>query len=115
MTTIAERQLPVSALTPEQESDPDIGENQPPHDGSCANARCRKGPNGTRGVLKSPRAKYCCPYCRVDVCRRSLPKPSQRQSIKLPAYMGNVYWRCGIEAIHPFTCLTELLDETHDP
>ncbi len=36
----------------------------------CANPRCRKGPNGTRGVLKSPRAKYCCAYCRVAICRR---------------------------------------------
>jgi hypothetical protein len=82
MTTIAERQLPVSALTPEQESNPQIGEDQSPHDGVCANPRCRKGPDGTRGVLKCPRAKYCCSYCRVDVCRRSRPKPEQ---IKKPS------------------------------
>ena len=82
MATIAERQLPDSALTPEQESNPDMGGNQPPHDGSCANSRCRKGPNGTRGILKSLRAKYCCPYCRVDVCRRSRPKPEQIEKPK---------------------------------
>jgi hypothetical protein len=82
MATIAERQLPDSALTPEQESNPDMGENQPPHDGSCANPRCRKGPNGTRGILKSLRAKYCCPYCRVDVCRRSRAKPEQIEKPK---------------------------------
>lgn len=77
MTTTAERQLPVSASTPEPESNPHIGETQSPHYGSCANERCRKGPSGTAGVLKNSRAKYCCAYCRVDVCRRSRPKPEQ--------------------------------------
>jgi hypothetical protein len=67
------------ALTPEEEGSPHVGENQPPHYGLCANPRCRKGPSGTRGVLKSPRAKYCCTYCRVDVCRRSRPKPEQSE------------------------------------
>lgn len=43
---------------------------QPPDCRLCTNERCRKGPDGTRGVLKSPRAKYCSNYCRVDVCRR---------------------------------------------
>jgi len=43
MIAIAERQLAVSALTPEQESNPHTEENQPPHDGLCANTRCRKG------------------------------------------------------------------------
>jgi hypothetical protein len=46
-----------------------------PSYGLCANERCKKGPNGTRGPLKSSRAKYCCAYRRVDVCRRSRPKP----------------------------------------
>jgi hypothetical protein len=77
MTIAIEQDVSVSGPAPEQESNPHIRENQPPHDGSCANPRCRKGPNGTRGALKSPRAKYCCPYCRVDVCRRSRPKPEQ--------------------------------------
>lgn len=77
MTIAIEQEVAVSSPAPEQESNPDIGENQPPHEGVCANPRCRKGSNGTRGVLKSPRAKYCCPYCRVDVCRRSRPKPEQ--------------------------------------
>ena len=44
---------------------------------SCHNPRCKKGPNGTRGIVKSQRAKYCCGYCRVAVCRRSRPKPEQ--------------------------------------
>jgi hypothetical protein len=43
----------------------------------CANDRCKKGPNGTRAIVKRPRAKYCCAYCRVDVCRRSRPKAEQ--------------------------------------
>jgi hypothetical protein len=77
MTSTADQNITVPGPAPEQESNPQTGENQPPHDGLCANERCRKGPNGTRGVLKSPRAKYCCPYCRVDVCRRSRPKPER--------------------------------------
>jgi len=77
MAIAIEQEVTVSGSAPEQESNPQIGENQTPHDGVCANPRCRKGPNGTRGVLKSPRAKYCCPYCRVDVCRRSRPQPEQ--------------------------------------
>ena len=43
----------------------------------CPNERCKKGPNGTRGIVKSRRAKYCCASCRVDVCRQSRPKPEQ--------------------------------------
>jgi hypothetical protein len=35
--------------------------------------------NDMRGALKSPRAKYCCAYCRVDACRRSRPKPEQTE------------------------------------
>jgi hypothetical protein len=73
MTTAVE----VSGPVPEQESNPPLGENEPPHDGLCANVRCRKGPIGTRGVLKSRKAKYCCAYCRVDVCRRTRPKPER--------------------------------------
>ena len=45
----------------------------------CSNERCQKGPNDTRGVLKSSRAKYCCASCRVDVCRRSRPKLEQTE------------------------------------
>jgi hypothetical protein len=82
MTTTAYQNSTVSGPAPEQESNPDIGENQPPHDGVCANPRCRKGPNGTRGALNSLRAKYCCPYCRVDVYRRSRPKPEQIEKLK---------------------------------
>ena len=67
MTIAIEQDVSVSGPAPEQESNPHLTENQPPHDGVCANPRCRKGPNGTRGNVKSPRAKYCCPYCRVDV------------------------------------------------
>jgi hypothetical protein len=48
-----------------------------PSYGLCSNERCKKGANETRGVLKSSRAKYCCASCRVDVCRRSRPKPEQ--------------------------------------
>jgi hypothetical protein len=72
-----EQEVSVSSPAPEQESNAQMGENQSPHDGLCSNPRCRKGPNGTRGELKGPRAKYCCPYCRVDVCRRSRPKPER--------------------------------------
>jgi hypothetical protein len=43
----------------------------------CLNPRCKKGPNDTHGIVTSRRAKYCCSYCRVDVCRRSRPKPEQ--------------------------------------
>jgi hypothetical protein len=77
MTIAIEQEVAVSGPVPEQESNPHVKENQPPHDGLCANPRCRKDPNGTRGVLKSRRAKYCCAYCRVDVYRRSRPKPEQ--------------------------------------
>jgi hypothetical protein len=70
MTIAIEQDVAGSGPAPEQESNPQIGENQPPHDGVCANPRCRKGPNGTRGILKNPRAKYCSNYCRVAVCRQ---------------------------------------------
>jgi hypothetical protein len=48
----------------------------------CPNPRCKKGPNGTSGIVKSRRAKFCCKYCRVDVCRRSRPKPEQIEKPK---------------------------------
>jgi hypothetical protein len=48
----------------------------------CSNPRCNKGPNGTREKVKSQRAKYCCGYCRVDVCRRSRPKLEQIEKPK---------------------------------
>ena len=48
----------------------------------CPNPRCKKGPNGARGIVKSRRAKYCCRYCRVDVCRRSRMKPEQIEKPK---------------------------------
>lgn len=48
----------------------------------CSNPGCKKGAYGTRGIVKSQRAKYCCRYCRVDVCRRSRPKPEQIQKPK---------------------------------
>src|SRR5882672_5560847 len=53
------------------------GPSESPAFRPCPNERCKKGPNGTRGIVKSRRAKYCCVYCRVDVCRRSRPKPEQ--------------------------------------
>ncbi len=67
----------ISNAMPEPESDRNLGEPQLPHYGLCGNERCRKGPNRTRGGLKSPRAKYCCRYCRVDVYRRNRPKPEE--------------------------------------
>lgn len=82
MTIAIEQEIAASGPMPEQESNPHRGENQPLQDSLCANPRCRKGPNGTRGVVKSPRAKYCCSYCRVDVCRRSRPKPEQVEKPK---------------------------------
>lgn len=47
----------------------------------CSNRHCRKGPDGTPGVL-SGRQKYCSAYCRVDVCRRKQPKPEQIEKAK---------------------------------
>jgi hypothetical protein len=48
----------------------------------CSNQRCKKGPNGTPGIVMSQRAKYCCQYCRVDACRRSRSKPEQVEEPK---------------------------------
>ena len=77
MTSASEQEVEVSGPAPDQESYPHIEESQDRPDGLCANERCRKGPNGTRGIVKSRRAKYCCAYCRVDVCRRNRPRPEQ--------------------------------------
>jgi len=77
MTIATEHKVTTSGTVPEQQSNPHREHIEPPQDSLCANLRCRKGPNGTRGGLKSRKAKYCCPYCRVDVCRRSRPKPEQ--------------------------------------
>ncbi len=81
MTTAVE----VSGQAPEEESHPRAGESKPPHDGLCKNERCKKGPNGTRGIVKSRRANYCSAYCRVDVCRREAtprPAPMEKPSRK---------------------------------
>lgn len=48
----------------------------------CPNERCKKGPNGTRGIVTNRRAKYCCSYCRVDVCRRNRLKLEQIEKPK---------------------------------
>jgi hypothetical protein len=75
--TTNEPEIAVSSPVPEPESAQHTRETEPPNHGLCANKRCKKGPNDTRGVLKSRRAKYCCTYCRVDACRRNRPKPEQ--------------------------------------
>ena len=54
---------------------PAVGPSESPAFRLCQNQRCRKGPNSTRGIVKSRRAKYCCASCRVSVCRRNEPKP----------------------------------------
>jgi len=36
----------------------------------CKNKRCNKGPNATPALVKSRRARYCSPACRVAVSRR---------------------------------------------
>src|SRR5271168_1566954 len=59
-----------------------IEAQQPPDSRLCLNPRCKKGPDGTPGIVKSRRAKYCCRYCRVDVCRRNRPKPEQAEKPK---------------------------------
>src|SRR5712692_4296296 len=82
MTTAGKQKVAVSGLTPGQEPNPHLGESEPPQCGLCKNERCKKGPNGTRGIAKSRRAKYCCAYCRVDVCRRSRPKPERLEKPK---------------------------------
>jgi hypothetical protein len=54
--TTNEQEFAVSSPEPEPESTPPTRETEPPNYGSCANERCRKGPGGTAGVLKSSRA-----------------------------------------------------------
>jgi hypothetical protein len=54
---------------------PEVGLSESPGLRPCSNERCKKGPNGTRGAVKSRRATYCCASCRVSVCRRNKPKP----------------------------------------
>jgi hypothetical protein len=61
----------------ETEAARELAPSNRPSFGLCSNERCTKGANETRGELKSSRAKYCCASCRVDVCRRSRPKPEQ--------------------------------------
>lgn len=56
-----------------------IEARQTPDSRLCLNPRCKKGPNRSAGIVKSRRAKYCCSYCRVDVCRRNRPKPEQAE------------------------------------
>jgi hypothetical protein len=60
----------------------------------CKNLRCRKGPNGIPAIVKSLRAKYCSPTCRVAVSRREgKPTPKcieerkrkQRSDAKYPS------------------------------
>jgi len=77
MTIPIKHEVSLSGLEPKPKSKPHMVKTQSGHCGSCANERCRKGSNGTRGALKSSQTKYCCAYCRVDVCRRSRPKPEQ--------------------------------------
>lgn len=59
---------------------------QPPNSRLCLNVRCKKGPEGTRGIVESRRAKYCCLSCRVAVSRREgrpkavdLEKPKRKR------------------------------------
>lgn len=77
MTIPSEEKVAVSGPRPHQGSNPKIGELQIERYRTCANERCRKGPNGTRGEVKSRRAQYCCAYCRVDACRRNRPNYEQ--------------------------------------
>jgi len=60
----------------------------------CKNQRCRKGPNGAPAIVKSRRAKYCSPSCRVAASRREgKPTPKcirerkrkQRSDAKYPS------------------------------
>src|SRR5713226_101746 len=78
MTIATEQEVATSGPVPEEQSNPHREGIKPPQDSLCANLRCRKGPNGTRGGLKSKRATYC----RVDSCHRSRPKPEQVEKPK---------------------------------
>jgi hypothetical protein len=52
----------------------------------CANLLCKKGQDDARGLVRNPRAKYCCPSCRVAVCRRNRreanPEPANQPKRK---------------------------------
>lgn len=82
MTTGVEQKAAASGLTPEEDSNSHLEEGEYPQFGLCPNPRCKKGPDGTPGIVQSRRAKYCCRYCRVDVCRRNRPKPEQIEKPK---------------------------------
>lgn len=47
----------------------------------CENSRCKKGPNGSCGVITRSNAKYCSAACRVDSCRcrRRKAKPEEME------------------------------------
>lgn len=70
--------------TPTAVNQPDDVLVVPPqqHSRTCANPRCKKGCDGTRGEVKSRRAKYCCDTCRVDVCRRNRREANPEQAEK---------------------------------
>jgi len=64
---------PASALAPSESSAARL----------CSNPRCKKGPDGSPGILKSRRAKYCSPSCRVAVSRREgQPAPKRIEERK---------------------------------
>jgi hypothetical protein len=82
MTLEIEHEVGDSGPVPKVDSNPHREEIVPPRDSSCANLRCKKGPDGTRGAIKSKRAKYCSASCRVMVCRWSRPKHEQVEKPK---------------------------------
>ena len=93
MAMTIEQEVAVLGPAPDQEFHPHIEEIQDRSAGLCANERCKKGPNGTRGIVKSRRAKYRSGSCRVSVCRRQRPKPEcahkpnrkpRRQEVPVP-------------------------------
>jgi len=82
MTLEIEHEVGDSGRAPKRESNPHGGGPDPPQNGLCANVRCKKGPDGSRGAIKSKRAKYCSASCRVMVCRWSRPKPEHVEKPK---------------------------------
>jgi hypothetical protein len=49
---------------------------QPPSEPrTCSNLSCKKGPDGTRGLMRRRNAHFCSSACRVSACRRNRPKP----------------------------------------
>lgn len=83
MTLEIEHEVGDSGRAPKVDSNPRTEKIVPPQDsGLCANLRCKKGPNGSRGAIKSKRAKYCSASCRVMVCRWSRPKPEHVEKPK---------------------------------